>query len=162
MRAQNWDMQCRVHEPHRLPDTLHQPKSFEEGLPLGRKRILLVDGDPAMRAGAAEFLEILGAAIATAETGAEALDRAAEDSFDAIMVDVRLPDMTGYELFVALQTTMGSPPVILMTGFGYDPGHSIVKFRMAGRQTVLFKPFRYDQLLDAIEQVAGAAMIAVS
>jgi DNA-binding NtrC family response regulator len=47
-------------------------------------------------------------------------------------------------------------PLILMTGFGYDPGHSIVKARQAGLQAVLYKPFRLDQLLDTVEQVISA------
>ncbi len=42
-----------------------------------------------------------------------------------------------------------------MTGFGYDPGHSIVKARQAGLQSwaLLFKPFRLDQLLDTVEKM---------
>ena len=44
-------------------------------------------------------------------------------------------------------------PMVLMTGFGYDPGHSIVKARQAGLQAVLYKPFRLDQLLETVEQV---------
>jgi hypothetical protein len=38
-----------------------------------------------------------------------------------------------------------------MTGFGYDPGHSIVKARQAGLKAVLYKPFRLDQLLETVE-----------
>jgi DNA-binding NtrC family response regulator len=43
-------------------------------------------------------------------------------------------------------------PIILMTGFGWDPSHSIVKARQEGLQTVLYKPFRADRLLAAVEQ----------
>ena len=43
-------------------------------------------------------------------------------------------------------------PLVLMTGFGYDPGHSIVKARQAGIDLVLFKPFRVDQLLATVEK----------
>ena len=39
-----------------------------------------------------------------------------------------------------------------MTGFGYDPSHSIVKARQEGLQTVLYKPFRADRLMEAVEQ----------
>ena len=39
-----------------------------------------------------------------------------------------------------------------MTGFGYDPTHSIVKARQEGLQTVLYKPFRADRLMEAVEQ----------
>jgi hypothetical protein len=44
-------------------------------------------------------------------------------------------------------------PMALMTGFGYDPGHSIVKARQAGlhRKAILYKPFRLDQLLSVTE-----------
>ena len=41
--------------------------------------------------------------------------------------------------------------VILMTGYGYDPSHSIVKARQEGLRFVLFKPFRVEQLLSALE-----------
>jgi DNA-binding response OmpR family regulator len=49
-----------------------------------------------------------------------------------------------------------------MTGFGYDPGHSIVKARQAGIDLVLFKPFRVDQLLDTVEKVLGRSPVLVS
>jgi DNA-binding NtrC family response regulator len=49
-------------------------------------------------------------------------------------------------------------PVILMTGFGYDPNHSIVRASQEGLAAVLFKPFRVEQLLaetrKAIQSVA--------
>jgi hypothetical protein len=38
-----------------------------------------------------------------------------------------------------------------MTAFGYDPSHAIVKCRQDGLRFVLYKPFRVDQLLDALE-----------
>ena len=51
---------------------------------------------------------------------------------------------------------MSPLPLVLMTGFGYDPDHSIVKARQAGLQLVLYKPFRVDQLLGTIEQIIGS------
>jgi FixJ family two-component response regulator len=47
-------------------------------------------------------------------------------------------------------------PLVLMTGFGYDPGHSIVKAKQAGLQAVLYKPFRLDQLLETVELIIGS------
>jgi hypothetical protein len=38
-----------------------------------------------------------------------------------------------------------------MTAYGYDPTHTLVKARQEGLRFVLFKPFRVDQLLDALE-----------
>jgi FixJ family two-component response regulator len=75
-----------------------------------------------------------------------------DESYDVILADIRLPDMSGYELLVKLQQLLETVPLVLMTGFGYDPGHSIVKARQAGVDLVLFKPFRIDQLLDTVEK----------
>jgi DNA-binding response OmpR family regulator len=81
----------------------------------------------------------------------------AQGSYDAIIADIRLPDMTGYEFLLKLQEAMEVEPLplILMTGFGYDPGHTIVKARQAGITDVLYKPFRLDQLLSTVEKIVG-------
>ena len=84
------------------------------------------------------------------------------ESYDVIIADIRLPDMNGYELLVRLRELHDNVPLILMTGFGYDPGHSIVKARQAGVDLVLFKPFRVDQLLDTIEKMLSRQRVAVA
>jgi len=76
-----------------------------------------------------------------------------EGGYDVIIADIRLPDMTGYEFLVRAQEIVDPVPLILMSGFGYDPGHSLVKFRQAGYRAVLYKPFRLDQLLQNVEMV---------
>jgi FixJ family two-component response regulator len=70
------------------------------------------------------------------------------------LADIRLPDISGYQLLIKLQEMMENVPLILMTGFGYDPGHSIVNARRAGlpAYALLYKPFRLDQLLDTVER----------
>jgi DNA-binding NtrC family response regulator len=78
-----------------------------------------------------------------------------DDAYDVVIADIRLPDMNGYELMVKLQDVMEPVPLVLMTGFGYDPGHSIVNARKAGlpAYAILYKPFRLDQLLNAVERI---------
>ena len=61
--------------------------------------------------------------------------------------------MSGYDLLLKLKEMMDHVPMALMTGFGYDPGHSIVKARQAGLQAVLYKPFRLDQLVEVVESM---------
>ena len=83
--------------------------------------------------------------------------------YDVVIADIRLPDMSGYDCFVQLREIHEHLPVILMTGFGYDPSHSIVKARQMGLRSVLYKPFRLDQLLDEVEKaVASPADLAGS
>ena len=53
-----------------------------------------------------------------------------------------------------LRTAVEAQPdarVILMTGYGYDPMHSLVKARQDGLKHVLYKPFRVEQLVAALE-----------
>ena len=119
------------------------------------RTILVVDADDEVRAAAHCLLERQGCIVETARDGNEAVSmvKAADASaYDAIIADIRLPDMSGYDLLIRLQEILTAVPMILMTGFGYDPGHSIVKARQAGVDLVLFKPFRLDQLLETVER----------
>jgi CheY-like chemotaxis protein len=130
----------------------------ERPLLRGRK-ILVVDADENVRSAAHNLLERYGCIVETAHDGAEALYMVrawTEGEYDVIISDIRLPDMNGYELLVKLQEIMEAAPLVLMTGFGWDPGHSIVKARQAGLQAVLYKPFRLDQLLGAVELVINS------
>ena len=62
------------------------------------------------------------------------------------------PTSTGSRPSERLREVQPETPIILMTGFGYDPSHSIVKARQQGLQTVLYKPFRADRLIEAVQQ----------
>ncbi len=126
---------------------------------LAGKRILVVDEDDAVRSAAHSLLERYGCVVETAHDGREASlmvqNLGPNFRYDAMIADVRLPDMTGYELMLKLQETLAEVPLILMTGFGYDPGHTIVKARQAGLKAVLYKPFRLDQLLETVETIVA-------
>ncbi len=123
-------------------------------------RILVVDSDTEMLDSAHLTLERYGCIVETAQSGVQAVlmvrASTADAPYDVIITDVRLPDRTGYELLVELKSMSTAPvPLVLMQGFGHDPGHSIVKARQDGlhRKAVLYKPFRVEQLLDVIETI---------
>ena len=135
------------------------PQSLQtESRPLltGR-RILVADADENVRVAAHALLERYQCAVETSHDGAETLSMVrnitALGGYDLVLADIRLPDMNGFELMQKLASITDSLPLILMTGFGYDPGHSIVKARQAGLKEVLYKPFRLDQLLETVERV---------
>lgn len=123
---------------------------------LAGRRILVVDDDESVRTAAHELLERYHCIVETAHNGNEAsymvrnLDPRA--SYDVIIADIRLPDMNGYELLMKLRQMLDRVPLVLMTGFGYDPGHTIVRARREGVRSVLYKPFRLDQLVNTIEE----------
>ena len=123
------------------------------------RRILVVDADENVRSAAHNLLERSGCVVETAHDGAEAMymvRRSTDGEYDVVIADIRLPDMTGYEFLLKLQEATDFAPLVLMTGFGWDPGHSLVKARQAGLQAVLYKPFRLDQLLAAVEQIINS------
>ncbi len=123
------------------------------------KRILVVDADDQVREDAHELLERYGCIVETAHKGDEAVlmvrGSGGAGVYDVIISDIRLPDYSGYQLMLRLGKIMDRVPMVLMTGFGYDPGHSIVKARQNGLhpKCVLFKPFRLDQLIDVVKTI---------
>jgi CheY-like chemotaxis protein len=119
---------------------------------LRAKRVLVVDSDHEVRRSAHELLGRLGCDVETAHDAEECFLLARSFHYDAVIADIRLPDRKGYEVFEQLRQIDPHLCVILMTGYGYDPGHSIVKARQAGCDTFLFKPFRVEQLVKVLEK----------
>jgi CheY-like chemotaxis protein len=113
-------------------------------------RILVADNDERVRRSAHGILGRFGCVVETARDGKEAFTMARLGTYDAILADIRLPDMSGYDVYRRLREAQPRAKVILMTAYGYDPSHSIVKARQEGLRFVLYKPFRVDQLLDAL------------
>ncbi len=124
---------------------------------LQNKQVLIADDDSNIREEMESVLKKAGCQVVACTTGnetIEALDsaRAGEKHFDLVVTDVNMPDRNGYEVFCAAKNVSDKLPVILMTGFGYDPHHSIVRASQEGLQCFLFKPFRAQQLLEEVRR----------
>jgi len=124
---------------------------------LDGKRVLLADDEDVIRDTVRDVLTGFGCTVCTASDGACALDLLEKQSFDLVLSDIRMPLKNGYEVFAAAKKANPATPVILTTGFGYDPNHSIVRARREGLAAVLFKPFKVDQLLAEIHAALKAA-----
>ena len=135
------------------------PAPVEEHPRLKGCRVLLVDENADVRSAAHDLLDRYGCVVETAPTGAQATlmirNMLSEGGYDVVIADIRLPDMSGYQFMLQFKeiTPNGPLPLVLMTGFGYDPGHSLVKARQAGLKAILYKPFRLDMLIDTVENV---------
>jgi len=90
--------------------------------------------------------------VITRNSGYQALSLIMQGDIDLLVTDIAMPDMDGYELFSRTKDYDESLPIIMMTGFGYDPGHAVVKSRKEGLQDVLFKPFETKRLCKLIKQ----------
>jgi CheY-like chemotaxis protein len=116
--------------------------------------ILVADDEPNIRTTISDILRKYKATVTVCTNGAEAITQIENnpESFDLIVSDIKMPDKTGYDVFAAARKRSQSVPVILMTGFGYDPNHSIVRASQEGLQAVLFKPFKVGQLLAEVRK----------
>ncbi|KKN81278.1 hypothetical protein LCGC14_0321150 [marine sediment metagenome] len=119
---------------------------------LANKRILVAEDDETIRRTLHDVLIVCGCEVAVASDGAEAKQRVSRDRFDLVISDVEMPGATGYDVFAATKAAHPSTPVILVTAFGYDPSHSIVKANREGLSAVLMKPFKIDDLLNQVRQ----------
>jgi len=123
---------------------------------LDGKRILVADDEDMLRDTIRDVLTGYGCRVCTAMDGADAIELISEQAFDLVLSDIKMPRNSGYEVFAAAKEANANTPVILTTGFGYDPNHSIVRARREGLAAVLFKPFKVDQLLDEIRTALKA------
>lgn len=117
---------------------------------LDTKRILLADDEEIIRDTVRDVLAGYGCEVTVACDGAEAIAHLGDASFDLVLSDIKMPGRSGYDVFAAAKEVNSQTPVILMTGFGYDPNHTIVRARREGLAAVLFKPFKVDQLLNEV------------
>lgn len=139
-----------------LADTLADP--LLEG-----RHVLVADDEPKIRQVIREVLRNKGCRVAVASDGTQAIHEleagmeAGElGRFDLVISDIKMPDRNGYEVFAAARRVDPDIPVILMTGFGYDPHHSIVRASQEGLQCVLFKPFQIERLLEEVRKAIGS------
>lgn len=124
---------------------------------LAGRRVLVADDEESIRETIAGVLTRLGCEVDTARDGDAAVAMIESYDYDLVLSDIRMPGKNGYQIFAAARDRNANTRVILMTGFGYDPNHSIIAARREGLSAVLFKPFKCDQLLDEIRAALGAA-----
>lgn len=117
---------------------------------LAGKRMLVIDDEQIIRDTVRDVLAKFGCSVDTARDGDEATALINQQPFDLVLTDIRMPGKTGYEVFKAVREVSPSCPVIFMTGFGYDPSHSIIRAEPEGLSAVLFKPFKVDELLKEV------------
>lgn len=113
-------------------------------------KVLIVEDDPLVRIMAVEALEEVGFEVLEAETGERALELCREGSADVLFTDIRLPGpINGWDIAEKCRAAKPDMPVIYATGFSHTeprPVPGSIWFQ---------KPYRPDQLVSAIRNLAG-------
>jgi two-component system, OmpR family, phosphate regulon response regulator OmpR len=114
------------------------------------ERVLMIEDDAALASLVADYLRPFGYEVAAAATAADGLRRLAAEPFDAVLLDVMLPDSDGFE--VCRRIRSGSDvPVLMLTARGQDEDR-IVGLEL-GADDYLPKPFNPRELLARLRAV---------
>lgn len=142
-----------VTEPRAIRGLLSETSAVDPAL--RGKRVLVADDEDIIRETIADVLAKAGALPVMARDGEEAVVLLRSQHFDLVLSDIKMPYRNGYEVFAATKEANPACPVILITGFGYDPEHSIVRASREGLSGVLFKPFKVEQLMDMVHKAVA-------
>lgn len=114
-----------------------------------RPKILIVDDEERFRKTMRKLLSVRGLDAATAGGGTEALEELRRRDYDVVILDVRMPDMSGTEALSEIKKIDASIEVIIMTGYAsMDTAAEITRL---GGYDYLLKPYDLDELIEKIE-----------
>lgn len=116
-------------------------------------KILIAEDEPDIRELVAFTLRFAGHEVVTAKNGEEAVQLAGREFPDLILMDVRMPRMTGYDACRAMKANseLKDIPVVFLSAKGQDS--EIQTGLEAGAEEYLLKPFAPDQLTDRVRAI---------
>jgi FixJ family two-component response regulator len=126
-----------------------KPAAKDAGKPAG-STVFVVDDDASMREALSSLIRSVGLRVEVFSSAREFLRKKASDGPACLVLDVRLPGLSGMDLQRDLVEANNHVPIIFITGHGDIP--MSVRAMKAGAVEFLTKPFRDQDLLDAIQQ----------
>ena len=123
------------------------------------KRILLVEDEPGLVLTLRDRLTREGYAVETSADGESGLERAANEAFDLVLLDVMLPRVNGFDVLRELRRRSVDTPVIMLTAKG-QVVDKVVGLKL-GADDYVTKPFEMVELLARIEAKLRRAPVAV-
>jgi DNA-binding response OmpR family regulator len=109
-----------------------------------KKRILIVEDDEEMRALLKDVIEEEGYITDSVNNGSDAFRKLANESFDLIITDIRMPGLTGLDILPGMKKLQPKAPVIVITAFGSE----VIQRRSfeRGASAYLEKPIHFRKL----------------
>lgn len=111
---------------------------------MASERILIVDDEEGMRRLLSRVLSREGYETSTVASGAEALRLVANERFDLVVTDIKMPEMDGLELLAELKQYEPSLPIIVITAYGTI--ENAVQALRSGAYDYIAKPFENDEI----------------
>ena len=126
------------------------PPSPVEAAGLTGRRILVVDDDSGVRAVLSRMLQSFGVEVETAPGGAQAMAKIDRQTYDALLLDLDMPGVTGLDVLLHVQRAAPRMPVLVVTGTWEAE-------RIEGAVAVLAKPVDAPSLRTALAEAIRAA-----
>ncbi len=120
-------------------------------------RILIVDDEPGIRESIAMILEYEGYETGEAETGEKGLARIAEQKFDAVLLDINMPGIDGFETLRRIKEIDKHLNVIIISAYGNI--ENAIKATKTGAFDFLEKPVDRDKLLITVRNASEQAIL---
>lgn len=119
------------------------------------RKILIVDDEPDILDILSFHLSSFGWEITISQNPADALQILKKQTFFLIITDIAMPGMDGYELIKKLDKMKCTSEIALMTGFGYNPKHTLVKINKKHKYPLFFKPFELTKTIikDTVQEL---------
>ncbi|WP_417513109.1 sigma-54-dependent transcriptional regulator [Minwuia sp.] len=121
---------------------------------IDRQPVLLVEDSPSLVRAYELYLADEPYDLTIAETGQAALDALASHEFEAVLLDLRLPDMDGMDILERLHTQSNAPRVVVITAHGSI--NAAVDAMRLGAFDFLVKPFNSEKLVSALRSALKA------
>jgi DNA-binding NtrC family response regulator len=119
----------------------------------GKNRILVVDDEDALRTVLSSELAGEGYQVASAADGEEAIKIIDSATFDLILLDIKMPNVDGFEVLKFVKERQPKTKVIMLTGFA-DLKNAIESKKL-GAEDFVSKPYDLVDLLTTVERVLG-------
>lgn len=120
-----------------------------------KNKILVVDDEDALRTVLSAELEGEGYQVATAADGQEAINILGTSAFDLILLDIKMPNVDGFEVLRFVKEKHPKTKVIMLTGFA-DLKNAIESKKL-GAEDFVSKPYDLVDLLTTVERVLTTA-----
>ncbi len=106
--------------------------------------MLVVDDEPGILETMSDILKEMNFKVTTARDGYQAIEIMKNGSFDAVVMDIKMPGIDGIETLKRIKVTKPDANVILVTAYASDD--MVLAARKEGASTVLYKPIDLDKI----------------